>query len=364
MNVTFRVDSSMEIGTGHVMRCLTLANKIKFKGGGVTFICRDHEGHICSTIKEQGHSIIMLPLSRSDNNSSDTSSGFVEKLGNSLEGDAVETINAINDSNPDWLVVDNYEVDSVWHKKLIKFVKKILVIDDVPGKLIYCDILLNQNYGYNLKDYNGLVPITCQLLLGPTYALLRPQFNNWRDEAFVKRSKTNTIKNILIGFGGLDTNNLTSLVLDALETLEQANFLEVNVVLGEHAPHLESLSVRKFSNGIDVKIHSNVLNMAELMCNADISIGAAGSTSWERCCLGLPTIIISLAPNQDAIVEELESLGVAIKINSIKAIKDILINVFDKLLEPEAKLLKGISKKAFNVCDGLGVERVLEKMNN
>ena len=241
MNVAFRVDSSMKIGTGHVMRCLTLADKIKFEGGTSTFFCRDYEGNICSIIKEQGHSIIMLPLARTDNEFFNHPPDFVEKLGNSLDGDAVETINLINDSEPDWLVVDHYDIDLVWHKKLRSVVKNILVIDDVPGKLIDCDILLNQNYGHNVKDYDGLVPTTCQLLLGPKYALLRPQFNNLRDKAIVKRSNTNVIKNVLISFGGLDANNLTSLVLDTLEALKLTNFLKVNVVLGVHAPYYQEL---------------------------------------------------------------------------------------------------------------------------
>ena len=331
MKVFFRVDSSMEIGTGHVMRCLTLANKIKFNGGVSTFICRDHEGQICSTIKEQGHSIIMLPRARSSNESLNISRGFIAKLGGSLDDDALETINAIGNSQPDWLVVDNYEIDSLWHAKLKNSVDKILAIDDVAERMMDCDVLLNQNLGCHKKEYNRLLPEQCELLIGTEYALLRPQFHQWRKKSFSKREKGITVKNILITFGGLDIENLSGIMLDILDSVEFSTRPQINIVLGKCAPHYQLLLSKVHTYKCVVNIHSNVTNMAELMFNADISIGAAGSTSWERCCLGLPAIVVVLANNQMYSASQLEHSGAVINlgcVNNIDELKTTMENIF------------------------------------
>jgi UDP-2,4-diacetamido-2,4,6-trideoxy-beta-L-altropyranose hydrolase len=363
MNVVFRVDSSMQLGTGHVMRCLALANKIKQEGGTATFICRNHDGHICSTIKEQGHSVIIFPLARLDIELLTTNSSYIETLGSSIEDDAVETIDAINGNQPDWLIVDHYDIDSIWHIKLRSCVNNIFVIDDIAGKKIDCDLLLNQNLGCQENIYDGIMSDGYEFLLGTKYTLLRPEFNKLRNDAFVKREKLTDVKNILITFGGLDVENYSGVIVDELNEIEFGIPIEVNVVLGKHAPHYQSLLSKASSYKNTVNIFSNVTNMAELMLNADVSFGAAGSTSWERCCLGLPAILVVLAENQFEAASQLEDSGGIINLGYIHDV-DILKTWMRNNLPLTSEKLEEMSLKAFDVVDGKGVERVYSKMNS
>ncbi len=339
MQIVFRTDSSIKMGVGHVMRCLTLADELNSQNHQITFICRNLTGNQIALIKQKKYKIITIPVVRNFT----TNNIYLEWLGATQEYDAEQTIRVLP-KNVDLLIIDSYALDEVWHQRLRKFTEKIMVIDDLAERSFVFDILLNQNLGTQIKDYKGKVPNDCELLLGCDYALLRPEFPNLREVALKKRKNTTEVKNILISLGGSDAQNRT---YDILKEITD-NF-SIVVVLGRVSPYNEM--IKKYAkNKENIKVIVDANNISELMFNADLSIGAAGSTSWERCCLGLPALLFVTADNQRAIAENLEQIG-AVKI--VSNLKLDLQNILDNF-----SIWQVMSERAQTVCDGIGVKRI------
>ena len=335
MNIVFRVDSSSQMGVGHLMRCLTLADELKKQNHNATFICRELKGNLIKLIE---HRVLILPVDK-DFQSDDL---YLSWLGATQEQDAKQTIQVIHD-NADLLIVDSYALDEVWHKQLKPHAKKIMVIDDLADREFDCDVLLNQNLASKQGDYQGKVPSDCELLLGCEYALLRPEFAAFRKRALEKRKKTQEIKNILISMGGSDKKNITYNVLQQLN-----DGFNIVVVLSSASLHREM--IMDYVKGKNIEVIINADNMAELMLDADLAIGAGGSTSWERCCLGLPTLLFVIAENQRVIAENLEHLGAVIIVRSLKDDLQMMVSNFE--------LWKTMSEKSQAICDGFGVKRI------
>ena len=336
MKVIFRVDASLEMGIGHVMRCLTLANELKQQNHEIIFICRELTGNHILLIK---YPVLVLP--KNDNFQSDGL--YLNWLGVTQEQDAEQTIKVIP-KNIDLLIVDSYALDEIWHKKLIPYTKKIMVIDDLADRQFDCDVLLNQNLGTQIKDYKDKVPNVCELLLGCDYALLRPEFPNLREKALIKRKNTKVIKNILISMGGSDITNKTYDILQ-----EVSDDLNIVVILGGISPHNKIIKNYAKSKK-NVKVIVDADNISRLMFDADLAIGAGGSTSWERCCLGLPTLLYVLAENQRKIAGNLEQLGAVKIVDNLKVNLQNILNNFS--------FWQIMSEKAQTVCDGIGVKRI------
>ena len=335
MNIVFRVDSSSQMGVGHLMRCLTLADELKKQNHNATFICRELKGNLIKSIE---HRVLILPIDK-DFQSDDL---YLSWLGATQEQDAKQTIQVIHD-NADLLIVDSYALDEVWHKQLKPHAKKIMVIDDLADREFDCDVLLNQNLASKQGDYQGKVPSDCELLLGCEYALLRPEFAAFRKRALEKRKKTQEIKNILISMGGSDKKNITYNVLQQLN-----DGFNIVVVLSSASLHREM--IMDYVKGKNIEVIINADNMAELMLDADLAIGAGGSTSWERCCLGLPTLLFVTAENQKVIAENLERLGAVMIVRSLKDDLQMIVSNFD--------LWRTMSEKSQAICDGFGVKRI------
>jgi len=336
MKVVFRVDASLQMGTGHVMRCLTLANELKQQNHEIVFICRELTGNFILLIK---YPVLVLP--KNDNFQSD--SLYLNWLGATQEQDAEQTIKVIP-KNTDLLIVDSYASDEIWHKQLIPYTKKIMVIDDLADRQFNCDVLLNQNLGTQIEDYKDKVTDDCELLLGCDYALLRPEFPNLREKALIKRKNTKVIKNILISMGGSDITNKTYDILQ-----EVSDDLNIVVILGGISPHNKMIKNYAKSRK-NVKVVVDADNISRLMFDADLAIGAGGSTSWERCCLGLPTLLYVLAENQRKIAGNLEELGAVKIVNNLKVNLQNILNNFS--------FWQIMSEKAQTVCDGIGVKRI------
>ena len=335
MNIVFRVDSSSQMGAGHFMRCLTLADELEKQNHNATFICRELKGNLIKSIEHRVHT---LPVDK-DFQSDDL---YLSWLGATQEQDAKQTIQVIHD-NADLLIVDSYALDEVWHKQLKPHAKKIMVIDDLADREFDCDVLLNQNLASKQGDYQGKVPSDCELLLGCEYALLRPEFAAFRKRALEKRKKTQEIKNILISMGGSDKKNITYNVLQQLN-----DGFNIVVVLSSASLHREM--IMDYVKGKNIEVIINADNMAELMLDADLAIGAGGSTSWERCCLGLPTLLFVTAENQKVIAENLERLGAVMIVRSLKDDLQMIVSNFD--------LWRTMSEKSQAICDGFGVKRI------
>ena len=336
MKVVFRVDASLQMGTGHVMRCLTLANELQQQNHEIFFICRELTGNHILLIK---YRVLVLP--KNDNFQSD--SLYLNWLGATQEQDAEQTIKAIP-KNTDLLIVDSYAIDEIWHKQLRPYTKKIMVIDDLADRQFDCDVLLNQNLGTQIEDYKDKVPNDCELLLGCDYALLRPEFPNLREKALIKRKNTKEIKNILISMGGSDITNKTYDILQ-----EVTDDLNIVVILGGLSSHNKMIQ-NYAKNKKNVKVVIDANNISGLMLDADLAIGAGGSTSWERCCLGLPTLLYVLSENQRKIAGNLEQL------DAVKIVDNLEVNLQDIL--NNFSFWQTMSEKAQTVCDGIGVKRI------
>lgn len=361
MNVVFRCDASITIGTGHVMRCLTLADALQAVGAVCHFICRAHEGHLLEVIRERGHQADALATV--DNWAAaptDCALAHAEWLGATQAEDAAACGLLLKAIQPDWIVVDHYALDAHWEKAVSQYCKYIMVIDDLADRQHYCDVLLDQTFGRDKQDYMQRVPTHCQILCGTDYAILRPEFLKWREYSLTHR-KSGTIRQILINLGGVDKDNIT---LKILKSLQQANLpkrCQLTVVMGATAPWVDSVIEHADTMPWQTEVKTGVSNMAELMANSDLAIGAAGSTSWERCCLGLPTLMLVLADNQKQIAANLEKVKAVTAISLNDNFDTELLSAIDDFVHSPNRL-SDMSQAAANTVDGLGTSRIIKTM--
>ena len=291
--IAIRVDSSKIIGSGHLMRCLTLAGQLeRNENAEIYFIARDLEGNLNALITDKGFKLKVLP--RYAENSALI--GYAKWLTVSQDTDSAETKDILSSlGSVDMIVIDSYAIDINWERAIRPFVKKIFVIDDLFNRRHDCDILLNQNFGFDFeKKYKGLVPPDCELRLGLKYLLLREEFYETKKSL---RKRDGNIKNILVFYGGSDLTSETVKALQALAKLNLPN-VTVNVVVG--ANNANKNLIEKYCFKHKFNFLCQVENMAELMNQADIAFGAGGSTTWERFFLGVPSIITSIAENQES----------------------------------------------------------------
>jgi len=362
MLVAFRADASLDIGTGHIMRCLTLAKQLKIKGDECFFICRAHEGNLIEYLESEAMEVISLPKSnRFENNIKPLKHlAHGSWLGVSWQQDSQETLQAIVGRDVDCLVVDHYALDVSWEQMLREKVRSIFVIDDLADRKHNCFALLDQNYGRKASDYKGLLANECLRLIGPEFALLRPEFSELRQFS-LKRRANYKLETILVNLGGVDQSNLTSKIIDALSQLVFKAPVEIMVVLGSTNPNVVDVrqSAKMSRHNVSVKVGVN--NMAELMASSDLAIGAAGSTTWERFSLGVPSILMSIAENQAPALNALAESRCIYKLSSETIVQD-LIRFFEQ--SDIGEHLFSLSKNGRELCDALGVQKIAKIIRN
>lgn len=352
--IAFRVDASNHIGTGHFMRCLTLADELKKHGAQIRFISRNLPTHLIDMLTENG--MEYLPLSLDDAKEAADELAHASWLGTSQAQDAQATLQTLADQTWDWIVVDHYALDKRWESAVRGSCKKLMVIDDLADRQHDCDVLLDQNYYADMQTrYVSKVPTHCQLLLGPRYALLREEFRTLREKVKVR---VGDVRKILVFFGGVDADNYTSLAMQALVELNSKQ--QVDVVIGSQHPNREQIQQACINHGFIC--HVQTTRMAELMAEADLAIGAGGSASWERCCLGLPALLVAVSGNQIDIAKSLDSIGACYYLGEKDAVNSSSIqHSFNELLVAPDQVLF-ISQQAFSLVDGLGVNRASEAL--
>lgn len=310
MTIIFRTDASQQIGSGHVMRCLTLADELRQHGANIRFICREHPGNLISLIEDKEYLVIRLPQHENEIVEARQDIAHAAWLGVLWEHDATDVIAAVKNLKPNWLIVDHYAIDHRWEKELHPHVNKIMVIDDLADRHHDCDLLLDQNLYQSMNTrYDNLIPKTCQKLLGPPYALLRSEFTAARKNL---RQRNGDIKRVLVSFGGVDPTNETAKALQALANATLPP-LYIDVVVGGGNIHKKQIQNFCAAHN-NFHYHCQINNMAELMTAADLAIGGGGSTTWERCLLGLPTITIVLANNQSEATIAVENAGATLNL--------------------------------------------------
>src|SRR3990172_245647 len=275
MKVVIRADASSRVGSGHVMRCKTLAEELRRRGAEVQFVCRDDPGHLIALLTREGYRVAVLPAADA-----------------AESADADATTSVLGGFAPDWLVVDHYGLGEEWESRLRAHVSRIFVIDDLANRPHACDALLDPNWfgATTPHRYDNLVPRSCRRLLGPRYALLHPLFAQLRR---ILPPRDGLIRRVLVFFGAVDSWNQTTAVLEALRAPAFAG-LAVDVVVGHanvHGAAIEAM-VRDLAGGA---LHRKLPTLAGVMARADVMAGAGGATTWERCCLGLPAVVAATA---------------------------------------------------------------------
>ncbi|VUX54984.1 GCN5-related N-acetyltransferase [uncultured Woeseiaceae bacterium] len=353
MKIVFRTDATRQIGTGHFMRCFTLADELKKQGAEVLFISRNLPGHLSDMLDAKGMAYALLSMDAAQESSDDLAHS--NWLSTTQDRDAQATILALADHSWDWVIVDHYALDARWESAVRASAKQLMVIDDLADRRHDCDVLLDQNFYADMqRRYIGKVPVHCQLLLGPRYALLREEFKKLRTQI---KPCAGEVKKILVFFGGIDADNYTSLAVEALASMN--NGLHVDVVIGAQHPYHDQIQNACIAHGYEC--HIQTTRMAELMVEADLSIGAGGTAMWERCCLGLPTISLCAAENQRKQIVDAAEAGLLYAPISGKNLVNTIRHHTNVLLENPA-LLKLISNAEMKAVDGKGVKRIVSAM--
>ena len=355
MEVGFRADASVDIGTGHVMRCITLANALTAQGANCRFYMRDLAGSMAQEVRSNGHAVSVLPgLSTADAVLGDLAHS--DWLGTSWQIDAAQTL-GMSDGAPhlDWLVVDHYALDHRWHKQLRARASRILVIDDLADRQLDCDVLLDQNTQITEGRYDRLAPANCLQLLGPRYALLRPEFG--RERCRVVRRAEASVKRIFLFFGGSDLPGLTLLSLEALSTVVDAEGIEIDVLVGDANPDQARIA-QWCSDRPQAHYRKRGADVCELMARADIALGAGGTTTWERCCLGLPSIVVAIAENQLEGARAVADAGACDYVGDWRTIdRAQIVSAVDRLMrDPQRRA--SISEHGMALTDGRGADLV------
>jgi UDP-2,4-diacetamido-2,4,6-trideoxy-beta-L-altropyranose hydrolase len=352
--VAFRVDASVQIGTGHFMRCLTLADELTQRKAQIRFVSRHLPEYLANLLEAKGYELAMLDSAESHADLDELS--HAHWLGCSQAEDAKDAINALSDSAWDWLIVDHYALDFRWESRLRQAARKILAIDDIADRQHDCDMMLDQNYYADMSTrYAGKAPDHCRLLLGPRYALLREEFRQLREQVEPRKG---SVQRILVFFGGMDADNYTGRAIQFLVDMGVTD-MQVDVVIGAQHPCREAIEAACLRHHLTCHVQTN--RMAELMAAADLSIGAGGGATWERCSLGLPTIAISTAENQRRQVADAASEGLVYSPDQNYQF-DLVIGRHIRALIENSCLRQLISRNAMQAVDGKGVLRVVASM--
>jgi UDP-2,4-diacetamido-2,4,6-trideoxy-beta-L-altropyranose hydrolase len=334
MKVLFRADSSLEIGSGHVQRCLALAGALSAKGASCTFVARDLPGNANILIRAAGHSVVALPPRAAD-----------------PEADASETAQAIA-GLVDLVIVDHYGLDRRWEEAFKPFAQRCAVIDDLADRPHRCDVLIDVTQGDDrARLYDPLVPADAILLLGPRYAILRPEFRSLRA---AMRRRSGAIDRVLISFGAIDAGNHSETAWQAVRAV--AKEAEVDIVLGGNAPHLKRVA-EAIRSDTRTHLHIDTPVIANLMAAADLAVGAGGTTTWERACLGLPTIVTAIAENQHDNVQALAKAGAALSVPLGDEYEERLMDAVCSLMA-DLRYMTSMSAAAGELVDGKGAERL------
>ena len=346
-NLFIRVDAGDIIGMGHLMRCIALATNLKKHFNVIFIVSEDFPKKLSRNIIDDGYSIIRV-------------TGILEKDHEfqkaQLEDDADQCCEIINSykESVNWAIIDHYGIDESWENKIQPYVDRIIVIDDLANRKHNCDILIDQNFHQrSTTRYKKLIPKKCKQLLGPKYALLRPEFKNERKKVRIRRQ----LRRILISFGGSDDINETEKVLKRISIL--GSRYKFDVVVGKSNPHKSS--VKQICEKLpSATFHYDVKNMAHMMRRADLSLGGGGISTWERCCMGLPTIVSILSEDQSKLTKEIAKKKVVINLGRAEKLNGLDYTKAIERMNP--KKLENISKKCLRITDGMGLDRVTRKI--
>ena len=352
-NLIIRADADTRMGTGHIMRCIALAQAWQDQAGRVTFLSHCESESLQERIINEGFEFIPIERSHPDPIDLKKTLSIVSNLTSQSNHS-----NRTNSTNTPWLVLDGYHFTSDYHKTIRENSCRLLVIDDMAHlDHYYADILLNQNI--NASNLNYSCDKDTVKLLGCEYILLRREFLKYKK---FKRNIPNKAKKILVTMGGADLDNTTVKIIRALNSLNDRE-IEVKIVAGPTNPNIKSLESELSRTPFTSCLLHSTNDMPELMTWSDIAISAGGSTCWELFFMGLPTISIITAENQRLNTEKLEKLGCLLSIFNNNQFCE---NDFAKKIEAcfsDKEWRQEVSNKAINLVNGYGSRRVINSIN-
>ncbi|WP_445680488.1 UDP-2,4-diacetamido-2,4,6-trideoxy-beta-L-altropyranose hydrolase [Radicibacter daui] len=363
MKIGFRVDASRQIGGGHIMRCLVLANALRSIGASCFFFVRELEGNLGTKLKDEGHNVIWLPPPTGESTPTEQEGPphqqWLEVSWTKDWTDFSASASSVN-GRLDWLVVDHYALDARWHRRARDLTNHILVIDDVADRDIDCDLLLNQNLpdASFLDAYNRRLRGGPRLLLGPDYALLRPEFAASRQKTLPSRQPPDAEPTVFVSMGMMDAGGMNETIARALLPTGAL----IHIAIGSSARTLPSLQSLAEANGSRLCLHIDSNEVASLMSLCDLAVGAGGGTSWERCCLGLPALVFSLADNQHRPAIGLHASGCAIYLGEGAKFDSARFLSAYRSISRDRATWRRMSAAAAGLCDGQGSTRVVDAM--
>ncbi|MEY0737795.1 UDP-2,4-diacetamido-2,4,6-trideoxy-beta-L-altropyranose hydrolase [Providencia stuartii] len=347
MKVIFRVDASKWIGTGHVMRCLVLADELKKKQVEIMFACLPQQGDLIDLINQKGYSLLKLsavtkPITpRFDGD-------YAYWLQRSVQEDAIDFLS--NVQNADWVIVDHYALDYPWEKMIKdKLSCKILSIDDL-NRNHHSDIILDQNIWPNIST--RYKTFSKKKLLGPTYALLRENFAKLHREPIKQKNQ------VIAFFGGSDPTNECKKLFNAALKLQKFPFT-LKIITGRQSENYKLIN--KLNTSPNIEIFQYLDNFDEELASSRYAIGASGTSNWERFCLRIPSTIVAVAENQ----KELSSFLAEKKlVKSLGLGTQTTEQVYCKELKRLSKIWEQIKPFDLLDVDGLGSSRIIEEMES
>jgi len=363
MHVVFRTDSSKRIGTGHVMRCRVLARVLKRRGAAVSFLCLKQKGDINHLLREEFDvqeldTVVDLDLPERNQDPLTVDNSDLEIR------DAMETkrlLGKFADSNELIIVLDHYGLGKIWEQEVRRGrleSAKLMVIEDLLDREHDADLLLDQNCIDPEKEptYSKRVPAGCQLMLGPRYSLLSREYQELRERSYTRSA----VDSVLVFFGGSDSFGLTAATVSAL-TDDDLVDLHLDIVLGPNSGSDVEIRELAAKRG-NVQVHKNLPSLASLMAKSDLSIGAGGSTTWERFCLGLPSVTTILAENQSHFSKQLAKRGLVYLIKPEEILSQIPLQRAVRSLRNSPKQLSEMSEMGKALVDGCGAELVADAL--
>jgi UDP-2,4-diacetamido-2,4,6-trideoxy-beta-L-altropyranose hydrolase len=343
--VVIRADASAQLGGGHVMRGLALAQALKADGATAEFAMRALPGDLRDTVAGAGFKVHVVSPS------ADALAGVSESADFTSAATAAGT-------PPDWWVVDHYSLGARWERAARSAGSQVLAVDDRADRAHDCELLLDQNQVAGLETrYDALLPATCARLLGPRYALLRPEFAAARA---ARPAHGGQIRRVLVSFGAADATGATLKALEALALLEDPA-LEVTAVAGRRTPQYDRLQTLCAAHpGWQLLDHSD--RMAELMAGADLALGTTGVTTWERCCLGLPAVTLTSADNQEPIADAMADARLIVHLGAVPAVSAPQIADAVRGLRAAPALVRAMAEAGRALVDGRGAQRVARRL--
>jgi UDP-2,4-diacetamido-2,4,6-trideoxy-beta-L-altropyranose hydrolase len=334
----FFADAGPKIGLGHMVRCLSLADCLAMAGWRCTFVVPGDVERMLPGLRSRGHGFVGLDSA-------------VDLLGPTTE---------LRRRFPEIgvLVVDSYNAIANWEARQRDWAERVVVIDDLANRRHDCDVLVDQTPGRNPSDYKDLVPENCTILAGASFAMLRGTFLRQRHTSDIQRKR---LRRIVVNFGGSDPTGMTG---RTLRSLVQAGLdVDVDLVLGANSSDLAAISaIAADSDRPRVHVHQFVEDMAALFANADLAIGAGGSSLLEKCSLGLPSLIIMTASNQHLFSKKMADLGAAKLLGDHLDVDEVQLVAAITELAACDDTLAAMSEAAANVCDGKGGLRVVSAL--